>query len=95
MHAVYAKQLHKKPICFIADHIDVFSLLLLVAQHFQNTVLFCQDKNSDIDGITYHSINTVSEYIEAKICKILPCFRALTGSDHTNLFFWKNQSTVF
>ena len=94
MHALYASQLHKRPICVVADD-TVFILLLFVAQHPENTVFFHQGKISETDGITYHNINSVSDYIGAEICEILPCFHALTGSDYTNPFFRKNQSTVF
>ena len=40
MDAAYASQLHKKPICVVADDTDVFIRLLFVAQHFENTVFF-------------------------------------------------------
>ena len=51
MHPVYASQLHKKHKRVVADHTDVFILLLSVAQHFEN-VFFRQGKNSDTEGIT-------------------------------------------
>ena len=53
MHAVYASQLHKRHVCVVADHTDVFIFLLFVAQHLENTVFFRHGKNFDSDGITY------------------------------------------
>ena len=94
MHAVHASQLHKRPIC-VTDDTDVFILLLLVAQHFENTVFFRQGKNSDTDGITYHNNNSVSDYIGAEMCEILSCFHVLTGSDYTNPFFRRTKVQSF
>ena len=95
MHAVSPSQLHKRPICVIADDTDVFILLLFVAQHFENAVFFRQGKSSDTDGITYHNTNSVSDYIGAEMCEILPCFHALTGSDYTNPFFGRTKIQSF
>ena len=95
MHAVYANQLHKRPLCVVADDTDVFILLLFVAQYFENTAFFCRRKSSDTDGITYHNINSVSDYIGAEICEILPCSHALTRSDYTNPFFGRTKVLSF
>ena len=40
MHDVYASQLHKKPVCVVADDTDVLILLFFVTQHNENTVFF-------------------------------------------------------
>ena len=95
MHAVYASQLQKKSICVVVDDTDIFILLLFVAQHFENSVFFRQGKSSDTDGITYHNINSVSDYIGSEICEILPCFHALTGSDYSNPFFGRPKVQPF
>ena len=92
---IHVSQLHKKPMCFVTDNANVFILLLFVAQHIQDTVFLHQHKNSDIDGITYHNISSVSDYIGAEICEILPCFHALTSSDYANLFFGRTKVHSF
>ena len=77
-----------KPV--VADDTNVFSLLLFVAQRFENTV-FCQGKVKlrDLSGITYHNIKSVS--IATEISEILPSFNALAGSDYMNPLFVKTK----
>ena len=53
MHAVYASQLNKKPICVVADDTGAFILLLFVAYHLIIPFSFATVKNSDTEGISY------------------------------------------
>ena len=64
----------RKLICVVADNTDLFIVLFFVIQRFENTVFFRQGKSSDTDGTTYYNINSVSDYVGAEICEILPFF---------------------
>ena len=85
----------RKLICVVADNTDLFIVLFFVVQRFENTVFFRQGKSSDTDGTTYYNINSVSDYVGAEICEILPFFHALTGSDYTNPFFKRTKVQSF
>ena len=69
MEANYTKDIYvsyMSHIC-VSDDIYVIAmyliLLLLVAQHFESTVSSAKVKTLDTKGITYHNINSVSDYI--------------------------------
>ena len=79
----------------VAYDSDIFILLLWAASSFKSDVFFRQGKSSDKEGILYTEIYSLAEQLGEDVCKVLPAFHVLTGSDYTSFFFGKTKYTCF
>ena len=73
-HVQYESDLGRT-VCVVADDSDIFILLLFTASQCQSTLYFRQGTNKSEDGITYHNVSTLANFL-GDICKILPSFHA-------------------
>ena len=46
-------------------------------------------------GITYHNVSAAASELDESICRILPSFHALTGSDFTKTFYRHSKIQSF
>ena len=69
-----------RTVCVVAGDSDVFILLLFTASQCQSTLYFRQGTNKSKDGITYHNVSTLANFLGEDICKILPSFHALNDA---------------
>ena len=88
MHAVYPNQSSQMILMFLFSSCLQPNILKIL-------LFFCQVKNCDTEGTTYHNINSVSYEIGAEISEILSCFQLLAGSDFMNPFFGKTKVQSF
>ena len=88
-HAVYAASIHAAFV--VADDTDVFILLLFVAAQTNQKLYFRQGTASSKGGITYHDVTTLAEHLGEDVCKVLPTFHVVTGSDFTQPFFGRSK----
>ena len=50
---------------------------------------------SSKDGILYHDVTSLHNHLGDNICRIMPGFHALTGSDYTYPFFGRSKYGIF
>ena len=89
-HAKYASDNdnnENSSITFVADDTDVYILLIRIACYCRSILYFRQGTSSSKAGITYHNVSTAANEFGESMCKILPSFHALTGSDFTKTFY--------
>ena len=79
----------------MANDSDIFILLLWMVSSFKSDVLFRQRKLSNKDGILYTEFKLLAEQLGEDVCKELPAFHILTGSDNTSSCFGKTKYTCF
>ena len=79
----------------MANDSDIFILLLWMVSSFKSDVLFRQRKLSNKDGILYTEFKPLAEQLGEDVCKELPAFHVLTGSDNTSSCFGKTKYTCF
>ena len=68
-HVQYESNLGRT-VCVVADDSDVFILLLFTASQCQSTLYFRQGTNKSKDGITYHNVSVLANFLGEDICKI-------------------------
>ena len=90
MHAVFVGRSDEKAICVVADDTDVYINLLIIS-HVENKLYFRQGKTTDRKGITYQDVGSLVNKLGEDICKVLPLFHALNGSDFTHPFFGEQK----
>ena len=56
---------------------------------------FRQGTSSSKAGITYHNVSAAASEFGELICKILPSFHALTGSDFSKTFYRRSKMQSF
>ena len=94
LHAVYATARHTGT-CVVADDTDVYILLIFVADKCTFNLYFRQGTTSSKEGITYHNVKALANHLGEQICKCLPAFHVLTGSDYTQPFFGRSKFCCF
>jgi len=92
-HAVYSTATHNT--CVVADDTDVFILLLFVADKATKNVYFRQGTKYSKAGITYHDVKALAQHLGREVCKSLPAFHVLTGSDFTQPFYGRSKYRCF
>ena len=95
MHAVFAGAAPTDSICVVADDSDIYISLLFISSQVHSQLYFRQGKSKDKAGIQYHNVHSLAQYLGPDICRILPSFHSLTGSDFTNPFFGRTKVTSF
>ena len=95
MHAVFAGKSDEQAMCVVADDTDVYINLLFIAHQVETKLYFRQGKTTDRKGITYHDVHSLANKLGGNICKVLPLFHALTGSDFTHPFFGRTKIATF
>ena len=94
LHANYASS-PGTSVCVVANDTDVFILLLYIASGCVSTLYFRQGTTKSKAGVTYHNVTELASFIGNDICKILPPFHALTGSDFTKPFYRRSKINSF
>ena len=95
MHAVYAGQNSNETVCVVADDSDIYLSLINISHHVSSHLYFRQGKAKDKDGTSYHDIHAIAAHLGKGICRIIPAFHTLTGSDFTNPFFNRSKIKAF
>ena len=70
-------------------------LLIRIACYCRSILYFRQGTSSSKADITYHNVSAAASEFGESICKILPSFHALTGSDFTKTFYRRSKIQSF
>ena len=95
MHAVYAGQNSNETVCVVADDMDIYLSLINISHHVSSHLYFRQGKAKDKVGISYLDIHAIAAHLGDGICRIIPAFHTLRGSDFTNQFFNRSKIKAF
>ena len=93
-HAKYASDNdnnENSSITIVADDTDIYILLIRITFYHRSILYFHQGTSSSKAGITYHNVSAAASEFGESICKILPSFHALTGSDFTKTFYRRSK----
>ena len=66
-----------------------------IACYGRSILYFRQGTSSSKAGITYHNVSAAASEFGVSICKILPFFHALTGSDFSKTFYRRSKIQSF
>ena len=94
-HAKYASDNNNNENCSItifADDTGIYMRLIRIACYCRSILYFRQGTSSSKAGITYHNVSAAASEFGESVCKILPSFHALTGSDFRKTFY--RRSTI-
>ena len=97
-HAKYASDNDNNEnisITIVADDTDIYILFITIACYCRSRLYFRQGTSSSKAGITYHNVSAAASEFGESICKILPSFPALTGSDFTKTFYRRSEIQTF
>ena len=79
----------------MADDRDIYLSLIHISHEIKSDVLFRHGKVNDKNVITFHDVKFIADTLGREICRILPCFHALTGSDYIFPFYFPSKTQVF
>ena len=74
-------------ITIVVDDTDIYMFLIRITCYCRSILYFRQGTSSSKAGITYHNVSATASEFGESICKTLPSFHALTGSDFSKTFY--------
>ena len=69
--------------------------MIRIACYCRSILYFRQGTSSSKVGIKYHNVSAAASEFGESICKILPSFHALTGSDFRKTFYRRSKIQSF
>ena len=97
-HAKYASDNdnnENSPITIVVDDTDIYILLIRIECYYRSKLYFRQGTSTSKAGITYHNVSAAASEFGESICKIVPSFHALTGSDFSKTFYHLSKIQSF
>ena len=82
-------------ITIVTDDTDIYILLIRISCYCRSILYFRQGTSSSKAGVTYHNVSAAASEFGESICKILPSFHALTGSDFSKTFYRRSKIQSF
>ena len=77
------------------DDTDIYILLIRITCYCGFMLYFRQGTSSSKAGSSYHNVSAAASEFGESICKILPSFHALTGSDFIKTFYCLSKIQSF